>query len=208
MWLRTSCDITFDVSVPTPFILMLRPRSGANQWVAHEDCTFTPSVPITEYADSYGNLCERLIAPPGEFSIRRSADVSTSDGIDVSPGAPFDEVHNLPYEVLTYLLPSRYCESDRFMDLGRELVDGVEPGYDQVARIVEWIRASVRFNPDSSNFQMSAVEVNQQRDGRMPRPHSFGHSVIPQSLYPSAYRRRLYARTRSDGFFTLGSRRT
>ena len=61
---------------------------------------------------------------------------STADGIDVSPGAPFDEVHNLPDEVLTYLLPSRYCESDRFIDLGRELVDGVEPGYDQVARIV------------------------------------------------------------------------
>ena len=165
MWLRTSCDITFDVSVPTPFILMLRPRSGANQRVAHEDCTLTPSVPMTEYADSYGNLCERLIAPPGEFSIRRSADVSTADGIDVSPGAPFDEVHNLPDEVLTYLLPSRYCESDRFIDLGRELVDGVEPGYDQVARIVGWIRTSVRFNPDSSNFQMSAVEVNQQREG-------------------------------------------
>ena len=124
MWLRTSCDITFDVSVPTPFILMLRPQSGAQQWVANEDCTSTPSVPVTEHADSYGNLCERLIAPPGEFSIRRSADVSTADGIDVSPGAPFEEVHNLPYEVLTYLLPSRYCESDRFIDLGREIVDG------------------------------------------------------------------------------------
>ena len=78
MWLRISCDITFDVSVPTPFILMLRPRSGAHQRIVHEDYTLTPSVPITEYADSYGNLCERLIAPPGEFSIRRSADVSTA----------------------------------------------------------------------------------------------------------------------------------
>ena len=85
MWLRTSCDITFDVNVPTPFILMLRPQSEAQQWVAHEDCTSTPSVEVTEHADSYGNLCERLIAPPGEFSIRRSADVSIADGIDVSP---------------------------------------------------------------------------------------------------------------------------
>lgn len=165
MWLRTSCDITFDVSVPTPLILMVRPRSGAQQWVAREECTSTPGVPVTEYTDGYGNLCERLIAPPGEFTIRRSANVSTPDGIDVSPGAPFDEVQNLPHDVLTYLLPSRYCESDRFTELGWELVDGVEPGYDQVARIVEWIRTSVRFNPDSSNFQMSAVEVNQQREG-------------------------------------------
>ena len=83
----------------------------------------------------------------------------------MSPGAPFHQVQNLPDEVLTYLLPSRYCESDQFTDLGWDLVDGVEPGYDQVARIVEWIRSSVRFNPDSSNFQMSAVEVNRQREG-------------------------------------------
>ena len=165
MWLRTSCYITFDVSVPTPFILMLRPRSGANQWVAHEDCTLTPSVPITDFVDGYGNLCERLVAPPGEFTFSRSSDVSTPGGIDVSPGAPFHEVQNLPEEVLTYLLPSRYCESDQFTDLGWDLVDGVEPGYDQVVRIVEWIRSSVRFNPDSSNFQMSAVEVNRQREG-------------------------------------------
>ena len=125
VWLRTSCEITFDVSVPTPFILMLRPRSGANQWVAHEDCTLTPSVPITDFVDGYGNLCERLVAPPGEFTFSRSADVSTAGGIDVSPGAPFHQVQDLPEEVLTYLLPSRYCESDQFTDLGWDLMDGV-----------------------------------------------------------------------------------
>ncbi|MBL4573408.1 MAG: transglutaminase family protein, partial [Gammaproteobacteria bacterium] len=27
MWLATSCDFEFEISVPTPFILMLRPRS-------------------------------------------------------------------------------------------------------------------------------------------------------------------------------------
>lgn len=31
MWLRTGCTITFDVSIATPFILMLRPRSGMLQ---------------------------------------------------------------------------------------------------------------------------------------------------------------------------------
>lgn len=165
MWLRTGCDITFDVSIPTPFILMLRPRSGAHQWVARESYTLKPSVPVVEYTDNYGNLCQRLIALPGEFSIRTSADILTADGVDVSPGAPFDDVQNLPDAVLTYLLPTRYCESDRFIDLGQEIVVGVTPGYDQVAAIVAWIRDNIRFNPDSVHFQLSAVEVNQQREG-------------------------------------------
>lgn len=165
MWLRTKCDITFDVSVDTPFILMLRPRSGLHQWIARESYTLNPSVPVVEFTDNYGNLCQRLIAPPGEFSIRTSADILTSDVIDVCPGAPFDEVQNLPDEVLTYLLPTRYCESDRFIDLGQQIVAGVAPGYDQVDALVTWIRNNIHFNPDSIHFQLSAVEVNQQREG-------------------------------------------
>lgn len=165
MWLRTKCDISFDVSIATPFILMLRPRSGLHQWVARESYTLKPSVPAVEYTDNYGNLCQRLIAPPGEFSISTSADILTADSIDVCPGAPFNEVQHLPDEVLTYLLPTRYCESDRFIDLGQEIVAGVAPGYDQVVAIVAWIRGNIRFNPDSIHFQLSAVEVNQQREG-------------------------------------------
>ena len=37
MWLSTSCEMTFDITVPTPFILMLRLRSGKQQWVAGEE---------------------------------------------------------------------------------------------------------------------------------------------------------------------------
>ena len=165
VWLRTGCEITFDVSTPTPLVLMLRPLSGAHQRVVDETFTLRPRVPVVEYLDNFGNLSRRLIAPPGEFSIRSSSDVLTLEDIDVSPGAPFVEVQDLPDALLTYLHPSRYCESDRFIDLSRELVDGIKPGYDQVARVEEWVRTSVRYEPIAGNFQMSAVEVNQQRAG-------------------------------------------
>ena len=144
---------------------MLRPRSGLEQWVSRESYTLKPSVPVTEYTDNFGNYCQRLIAPPGEFVIRTSADILTADQIDVSPGAPFVEVQNLPNEVLTYLLPTRYCESDKFLDMGRSIVGNASPGYDQVSRIESWIRENIHFNPDSLHFQLSAVEVNQQQEG-------------------------------------------
>lgn len=136
-----------------------------HQWVARESYTLKPSVPAVEYTDNYGNLCQRLVAPPGEFSIRTSADILTADDVDVSPGRLFEGVQNLPDGVLTYLLPTRYCESDRFIELGQEIVAGQLPGYDQVAAIEKWIRENIRFNPDSIHFQLSAVEVNQQREG-------------------------------------------
>jgi hypothetical protein len=138
MWIRTSCDLAFDIAVPTPFVLMLRPRSGAQQWVAREEYKLVPSVPAFEFTDSYGNLCQRLIAPPGAFAVYTAAEVMTADCVDRARGAPFVEVQNLPEAVLSYLLPSRYCESDRFGQMATEITAWQQPGYDQVAAIEAW----------------------------------------------------------------------
>jgi transglutaminase-like putative cysteine protease len=144
---------------------MLRPRSNADQWIARESYMIEPSVAVREFSDNYGNLCQRLIAPPGEFMIRTTADILTEDNREPAPGARFEEVQNLPHTVLPYLLPSRYCESDRFITLSLEIVEGMTPGYDQVACLTEWIRRNVAFNSESNHYQLSAVEVNQQREG-------------------------------------------
>jgi len=165
MWLRTTCNLEFQMGDYTPLILMLRPRSGMQQWVAREAYTLSPSVPVEEYTDIYGNLCQRLVAPAGAFSVHTSADVMTADVVDAAPGAFFVEIQNLPDAVLSYLLPSRYCESDRFGELAREVVDGVQPGYDQVSEISQWVRGSVSYSPGSSAYPLSAAEVNAQPQG-------------------------------------------
>ena len=165
MWLRTSCELSFEIGVPTPFVLMLRPRSGAQQWVAREEYILTPSVPAFEFTDRYGNLCQRLMAQPGLFSVRTSSDVMTTEAIDQAPGAPFTEIQTLPDHVLEYLLPSRYCESERFGNMAQEITLGWQPGYDQVTAIVDWLKRSIRYNPDSSSMQLSAAEINMKQEG-------------------------------------------
>jgi transglutaminase-like putative cysteine protease len=160
MWLRTICDLTFNISVPTPFVLMLRPRSGAQQWVAREEYRLIPSVLVLEFMDEYGNLCQRLVAPTGTFEVYTSAEVVTADNSDQAFGAPLVEIQNLPDAVLTYLLPSRYCESDRFHQMAGEITAGQWPGYDQVAAIVAWLRDSITYRPGCSDIPISAAEVN------------------------------------------------
>jgi len=165
MWLRTVCDLTFNISVPTPFVLMLRPRSGAQQWVAREEYRLEPSVSVLEFTDGYGNLCQRLVAPAGAFEVYTSAEVMTADYIDQAPRAPFVEIQNLPDAVLSYLLPSRYCESDRFHQMASEITAGQRPGYDQVEAIIRWLRDSITFSPGSSDIPLSATEVNSRQLG-------------------------------------------
>ena len=165
MWLKTGCRLVFDIGAAVPFVLMLRPRSGAHQWIAREEYRLEPSVPVFEYTDEYGNLCQRLIAPSGRFAIHTSAEVHIDDGIDEAPGAPFVEIQNLPDPVLGYLRPSRYCESDRFHNMATEITNGRRPGYDQVAAIVSWLRGHIAFRPGSSDTAVSAAEVNTRQYG-------------------------------------------
>jgi transglutaminase-like putative cysteine protease len=157
--------MAFNIEIPTPFILMLRPRSGQQQWIESEEYRLHPSVQPFEFTDDYGNLCQRLIAPPGDFLVTTSARVMTVDTLDEAPGGCFVEVQNLPDAVLKYLLPSRFCESDRFANMAWEITRDAQPGYDQVLEIERWIHANFEYAPGSSFTSLSATEVNQQSTG-------------------------------------------
>ena len=164
MWLHASCLLEFNAPAATPFLLMLRPRSGSQQWVAREQYVLLPSVPAVEFTDPFGNLCQRLVAPPGPFSIRTSADIEAADAADANPGAPFVEVQLLPDETLPFLHPSRYCESDCFTQMASSLVEAVEPGYDQCMAIVNYIRASLQYMPGAGQQIVSAAEVSERSE--------------------------------------------
>ena len=166
MKLRVSCQLRFQVVEASVLILMLRPYRGIQQWINREVYSIKPAIPMIESTDSFGNSCQRLVAPVGDFLIYTSAEVMVTNSIDVAPGAYFVEIQYLPNEVLPYLLPSRYCESDRFGDLAREITAVALPGYDQVNTISDWVREFIQYLPGSSEFPLSAVEV-----------HHLGHGV-------------------------------
>lgn len=165
MWLNVACHLHFDVGVPTPLILMLRPRSGERQWVGRESYSIDPMVPVTEYTDGFDNLCQRLVAPPGKLRVQVAADVLTADFDDVATWASFSEIWSLPDTLLTFLLPSRYCESDRLGELANTIIAEAPPGYPQVAQISDWVHDHIHYLPGSSNEPVSALEVLERRSG-------------------------------------------
>lgn len=162
MWMHATCLLEFNIPVATPFLFMLRPRSGWQQWVGREQYVLTPSVPAVEFTDPFGNLCQRLVAPPGQFSVHTSVDVDAADDSDTAPGAPFVEVQQLPDETLPFLLPSRFCESDRFSQMAASIVAGWSAGYDQCTAIVDYIRRTTQYAPGTGEQIVSACEVNER----------------------------------------------
>jgi len=163
-WLRASCTLCFDVAMPTPLVLMLRPRSGPGQWIAREDYRLKPAVPVVEFTDGFGNLCQRLVAPVGDFRLHTAADVMVSS-VPAPIRAPFIEVPELPDEVLGYLLASRYCESDRMGELAHSIVGNIDPGLGQVRALTDWVSRRIRYVPGSSSYPVSASEVIDRGEG-------------------------------------------
>ena len=165
MRLYTSCDLAFDINVPTPFVLMLRPRSSSRQWVASEKYDIIPGVAVSEFIDGYGNLCQRLIAPPGAFSIHTGAKIVLPEYVDRAEDASFVEIGKVPDEVLRYLLPSRYCESERFGQMATTITEGQLLGYNQVVAITDWVRQTIRYEYAHGDLLVSAIEVHARQWG-------------------------------------------
>jgi transglutaminase-like putative cysteine protease len=165
MKLKVSCQLRFEIIEASVLILILRPFRGYQQWITREVYTIKPAMPMIESTDSFGNSYQRLVVPVGNVLIHTCAEVVVSDRVAIAPGAGFVEIQHLPNEVLPFLLPSRYCESDRFGDLAREITLDVLPGYDQVSKITDWVRESIDYLPGSSEFPLSAIEVRQLGHG-------------------------------------------
>ena len=165
MRLMAGCQLNFEAQALSPLILTLRPQSGASQTVITEDLQLTPSLATTEYFDLYGNACHRLLVPPGALQIISTVTADTCDTIDVDPSAAFVPIQALPDNVLHFLLPSRYCQSDVLGELAQEIVAGIDSGYDQVEAIRRWIHEHIDYQYDTSDTSTSAIDTEQTRKG-------------------------------------------
>ena len=165
MRLEAKCQMKLNAKQPTPLIGMLRPRSGEGQWVVSETYDVEPFVPVVEYTDAFGNLCQRLTAPAGAFRIGVTAQVETAEHITVAPGAALSPVGELPADVLQFLLPSRYCPSDKLADRARAVVGSARPGYDQVEAIRHFIHTQIKYKYGVSNSSTDALETLQAGAG-------------------------------------------
>jgi transglutaminase-like putative cysteine protease len=165
MILDASCEISFAAQAAIPLILMLRPRSGYAQWIMREEYALTPQTAVLEYTDGFGNLCQRVVMGPGEFTIRCSCRVNTSDTIDIDPSAGFVLAEDIPEAALQFLLPSRYCQSDMMGHLANSIVGNLPGGYQQVEAIRRWLHENLAYRYGASNASTSALDTAQTKTG-------------------------------------------
>jgi transglutaminase-like putative cysteine protease len=165
MILNAGCTMTVEATGESAVVLMLRPQSGLGQDVKTSQVSIEPHVEIREVTDAFGNRLQRTVLASGQSVITSTCTVETADAIDVNLQAKFTLVQDLPDNVIQYLLPSRYCESDKLVKLATSITKKATPGYPQAEAIRSWIHRKLRYKYGVSNPSTSAIETEKRRAG-------------------------------------------
>jgi len=162
---RVGCEFNYESPSPTPAVFQVHVRPDGNHRIRDERHDLDPQVAAREYVDSFGNRCARLIIPEGAVTFRYDALVEIAGDPDpVVPDAPQCRVEELPDETLLFLMPSRYCQSDRLVNVAWDLFGGTEPGWSRVQAVCDWVHNSLTFMHGSMGLA-TAVDVYLQRRG-------------------------------------------
>jgi transglutaminase-like putative cysteine protease len=123
-------------------------------------------IPSRDYLDSFGNICTRLVAPPGLLEIRNEFLIRDSGLPDeVAPDARQLALDQLPDETLLYLLGSRYCDTQKLSDLAWALFGGIEGGWRRVQAICDYVHDHLEFGYQHARCDRTASEAHAERRG-------------------------------------------
>ena len=160
-------ELNYEVSAQgADFIFNVHAAQTPRQSLSAESLAISQPIHSTVHSDpGTGNRYLRLRALPGPLKVRYEAIVDLNH--DIADPAMLAEVAvgELPPEVLGYLYPSRYCQSDRLIRLAIHEFGALPQGYCRVQAIQQWVRDRVTFSSNTSNSNTSALDTLIDRVG-------------------------------------------
>ncbi|HEY4186464.1 MAG TPA: transglutaminase family protein [Polyangia bacterium] len=167
MQIRVGYELVYEFPQPTPMILTLNVHhTRVSDLVRPDHMITSPSVPIAAYRDGFGNWCNRVVAPQGQFRVTSDAVVNDSGQYEVpSPWATQHQVQQLPEETLVFLLGSRYCETDRLTETAWKLFGNAPLGWARVQTICDFVHNHIEFGYQYASPTKTAWEVFNERRG-------------------------------------------
>ena len=187
MQVRVGCNIVYVCPQPTPMLFVVRPSLTSNHTLIEEKRITSPSLPVDEYFDTYGNQIWRLVAPLGRLQIEYDALVKVQPTPDlIFPTLSKTPVEYLPYDTIMYTLPSRLCPSDMFVNEAWQLFGHIEGGWAQVQAVCDWLHSNIQYGAGSIS-STSAWDAYQLRRGVCRDFAHLGVSFCRALNFPARY---------------------
>jgi transglutaminase-like putative cysteine protease len=167
MKIRAGYEISYECPQPTPMIVMLSVHpSRTPDLVTLDQIRLTPAIPANAYGDGFGNVCHVIHAPAGKITLSADFLIIDSGAPDVvAPDARQHALEQLPVETLVYLLGSRYCETDRFIQLAWAQFGALAKGWPLVQAICDYVHDRIKFGYMHANPTKTAWQAHAERRG-------------------------------------------
>jgi transglutaminase-like putative cysteine protease len=159
-------DLKYDVRFTTVFLFQIAAGRTEHQSVIWEQLEIDPPL----FAESYsvgleGNQLHRIVVQPGVLRISYQGNVQLAPEINRPISVGESNTSAIPPEVLTYLNPSRYCQSDLLARFAFEEFGQLPRGFSRVQAICDWVFEHLDYTPGSTNSSTTAADVLLQRTG-------------------------------------------
>jgi transglutaminase-like putative cysteine protease len=175
--IHLAIDLQYEINPPSAdFIFNVQCAHTPQQKVVWEELQVSQPVPLVMHTDpATRSRTLRLTAGPGSLQLRYRATLDITHHV-AQPDSVFETpVAQLPPEALTYLYPSRYCQSDCVTALANSLFGQMPQGYRRVEAIQKWVQSQVTFQSNTSNSMTSALDTLNDHKGVC---RDFAHLMI------------------------------
>jgi transglutaminase-like putative cysteine protease len=154
-------ELTYEIDQNgADFVFNIHAAHTPRQTISSESLVLSQPVTPQIHTDPVtGNRYMRLRGEPGELKLSYMATVDMAH-YRVDPMSLAEvPVRNLPPEVIGYIYPSRYCQSDRLVKMAINEFGQMWQGHSRVRAIQDWVKRHVSFTSNTSNSNTSAVDT-------------------------------------------------
>ena len=164
MKLFVQATLDYDLAETSNLLLQLEAAILPGQVISQPHLTLSETAHVARVA-GHSAVGERIwLRVLGRLKVDYQAVVHvTRSTVDLA-SLPAVDLHALPGEVIEYLLPSRYCQSDQFTNFVDAQFPGLAGGA-LVTAIRDWIEAKFAYVPGSSSSDTTALESFVRREG-------------------------------------------
>lgn len=163
-----SLALDYEVHAPSHFCFVIEAAHMAGQQVLHENLSLVPEAQNVRH-NVHSNGINRLLrfdAQPGPIRLTYEAQVLLAHHEAVhTDNTAMSLVTDLPDEALSYLSPTRYCESDVLQRAAVKLFGHLPMGLAQVQAVADWVHDNISYQVGSSTAMTSAAQVFTTRTG-------------------------------------------
>jgi transglutaminase-like putative cysteine protease len=167
MLVRIGFEIIVSCKAPVPMLMALSTHSDfPGPVIGSDKVRSSDPAPITEYLDGFGNRFSRTVAGTG-LTTYWSDCVAEVDGLPdkVPVGAVQHKIEDLPFQTLSFLTASRYCDSDKLGTFAWKQFGHVPEGWERVRAICNFVHGHVTFGYKFGRPDKTASNVLDEKTG-------------------------------------------